>query len=413
MKDGKKMTAEINSWIFLLFICLVTCIMGIGFASINTLFDITGEILATAQDGVFITEVNYISNVNADLEKSKIISTYQTILESDIALSNTNANSKITYQVKVYNSTDSDYAFEEAAYMLGADTYDNENIVFSLEGLLDGAIIKSKETATFNITFYYKNNTLPANNELKSIINFKFKKVVQLVKAGTLNTTSVAGIFGSSIQKSSVERIYFVDHEVVPSGATKWDASLEGDYAITGWVVDDNQNGLYEMYLGANNGRISLPANCNSLFYWYTSLVSIDFANVDTSEVTDMSYMFAYSYFLTELNLSTFDTSKVTTMAYMFNSVSKIETFDLSSFETPSTTSMSYMFSGCSPKLVKLNKATFTHLPTGKVVIPNISSALIVVVKDTTERDWIDKNTYHGANTEILTVEEYKTKYPN
>ena len=71
-----------------------------------------------------------------------------------------------------------------------------------------------------------------------------------LVRAGTLNTNSVIGVFGSSISKSSVERVYFVDHEVVPAGATKWDASVEGNYAITGWAVDDNQNGIYEIYGG-------------------------------------------------------------------------------------------------------------------------------------------------------------------
>lgn len=413
MNNTKKTVLKTNSWIFLLFICLTTCFMGIGFAKIDMLFEIVGNVAAEPQDGIFITEVNYVSNVNADLNSSKILSTYQTILESNVALSSTDINSSVTYEVKIYNSTDTDYEFEESAYMLGAGTYDNENITFSLNGLLDGQIIKGKETISFNITFKYKNNTIPDNNELKSIINFKFGKIVPLVRAGTLNTNSLTGIFGSTISTSSVERIYFVDHEVVPSGATKWDASVEGDYAVTGWAVDDNQNGLYEIYVGANNGRISLPANCNSLFYWYTSLVSIDFANVDTSQVTDMSYMFAYSYNLSELNLSSFDTSNVTTMAYMFGSVSKMKTFDLSSFETPSTTSMSYMFSGCSPTLVKLNKATFLHLPTGKVVIPNIQTDLIVVVKDTAERDWILDNTYHGSKTEVLTVEEYEARYPN
>ena len=415
MKGSKKKTSKSNSWIFLLLICVSICFMGIGFAKIDILLEIAGNITAEPQDNIFITEVNYVSNVGADLNNSKILNTYQTILNSDIILSITDYNSKITYEIKIYNSTDSDYKFDEATYMLGDDTYNNENIDFSLEGLSKDDIIKSKESISFKITFHYKDNILSTNNQLKSLINFKFEKQVPLLSsAGTLNTDSSSGIFGGPISKTSVERIYFVNYEDVPTEASSvWDASIEGNYAITGWAVDDNQNGLVEVYLGADNGRVSLPANCNSLFYWYTSLISIDFDNIDTSQVTDMSYMFAYSYGLSELDLSNFDTSNVTTMTYMFNSVYKITTFDLSGFDTSKTTSMTYMFSGCTPKLVKFNNATFLHLQAGKVILPNISSALTIVVKDTAEKNWILVNTYYGANTEILTVEEYETKYPN
>ncbi len=412
MKDSKKKTQRSNSWIFLLLICLATCFMGIGFARIDTTLKIAGNVATSPQDNVFITEVNYISNVGADLNNSQILNTYQTILNTSIALSTTDPTSRITYEVKIYNSTDSDYKFNDAIYMLGTDTYDNENIAFSLEGLSNGDIISSKETKSFNITFYYKDNIIPDNNQLRSFINFKFEKNVQLASAGTLNSNLSNGIFGDSIYTSSVEKIYFVNHENVPAGASVWDASVEGNYAITGWAVDDDQNGLYEVYFGADDGRISLPANCNSLFYWYTALTRIDFANIDTSQVTDMSYMFAYSYSLSELNyLSNFDTSNVTTMSYMFNSVSKITSFDLSSFNTSNTTSMSYMFSGCNPQVVNLSNATFTHLQGGKVIIPNITTPLIVVVKDTVEKDWLLNNTYYGAQTQILTIEEYNTNY--
>ena len=49
--------------------------------------NISGELFAEVQDGVFITEVNYSSNVNANLENSKIINAYQTSLNSSIELS--------------------------------------------------------------------------------------------------------------------------------------------------------------------------------------------------------------------------------------------------------------------------------------------------------------------------------------
>lgn len=413
MKDIKKKKQRSISWLFLLLICLSTGFMGIGYAQINTALKITGTSTGVAQENIFITEVNYIGDVNADLINSKILSTYQTMLNSNVVLSSTNPNSTITYEVVVYNSTETDYQFSNTSYMLGNSTYSNENIAFSLEGLAKGDILKSKETISFRVTFYYKNNTLPASNELKSFINFEFQPFVPLVSAGTLNTDSSMGIFGGTISKGNVERIYFVDHENVPTGATMWDASVEGNYAITAWAVDDNQNGLKEVYIGANNGKISLPANVSALFYYCGALKSVDFNNVDASNVTNMYQMFYYCNALNEVNFSNFNTTNVTTMSYMFFYCSALNEIDLSSFETSNTTSMSYMFFGTQPEVIKLNKATFANLTSSNGMFPNVTTPLIIVVKDSVEKNWVLSKGNFGANTQILTVAEYETMYPN
>ena len=47
--------------------------MGIAFAQINKDLNINGTVAAESQDGIFITEVNYISDVNADVNASKIL----------------------------------------------------------------------------------------------------------------------------------------------------------------------------------------------------------------------------------------------------------------------------------------------------------------------------------------------------
>ena len=388
MKDSKEKVQKSNSWIFLLLICISTCFMGIAFANINIQLGISGDVLAEAQTELFITDVRHVSNVNADLNNSKILTSYQTLLSSEIYLSQTDNNSSITFEVVIYNATDKDYKFKETTYMLGADTYDNENITFTLDGISKGSVVKSKESITFRITFKYKDNLLAANNRLKSYINFVFEPNVILASAGTLNTNSTYGVFGSSIQKGYVERLYFVDHENVPANAkVVWDASVEGNYAITGWTTDDDGNGDFDLYLGADNGRISLPENCSNMFYAWNYLKVADFANVDTSNVTSMSYMFAMCLRLEELNVSTFDTSNVTTFGYMFYYDDKIKEIDLSSFDTSNATSMNFMFQQTNPQLIKFNNATFLHLSSISGVVPNISTELIVVVKDSNERD--------------------------
>ncbi|EMF0453287.1 BspA family leucine-rich repeat surface protein, partial [Enterococcus faecium] len=61
---------------------------------------------------------------------------------------------------------------------------------------------------------------------------------------------------------------------------------------------------------------------------------------------TDLSYCFAYKS-LTTMNLSNLDTSNVTNMSYMFYYCSSLTSLDVSHFDTSNVTNMSYMFSSC------------------------------------------------------------------
>jgi len=54
------------------------------------------------------------------------------------------------------------------------------------------------------------------------------------------------------------------------------------------------------------------------MFYRCGSLTELDVSGLDTSKVTDMSYMFYRCGSLTELDVSGLDTSKVTDMRNMF-----------------------------------------------------------------------------------------------
>ncbi|EGJ6232941.1 BspA family leucine-rich repeat surface protein [Listeria monocytogenes] len=88
--------------------------------------------------------------------------------------------------------------------------------------------------------------------------------------------------------------------------------------------------------------KVFASGSCDSLFE-YSLVTSLDLSNFDTSQATNMRYMFFESN-MTSLDLSNFDTSKVTDMSWMF-SESNMTSLDLSSFDTSSTTSMRGMFS--------------------------------------------------------------------
>ena len=101
-------------------------------------------------------------------------------------------------------------------------------------------------------------------------------------------------------------------------------------------------------------------ARPTSTVYWFscyklTELIGLHYLN--TSEVTDMSYMFCGCK-LSTLNLIYFDTSKVTNMEYMFSSCSKLINVNVSSFDTSKVTNMTRMFNWCT-ELTYLNLASF------------------------------------------------------
>ncbi|MBQ3991622.1 MAG: BspA family leucine-rich repeat surface protein, partial [Bacteroidaceae bacterium] len=68
---------------------------------------------------------------------------------------------------------------------------------------------------------------------------------------------------------------------------------------------------------------------------------------LNTSEVTDMRFMFVNCRELTSLDLSHFNTSKVTDMNSMFCYCSSLTNLDLSSFNTSKVTNMHGLFCDC------------------------------------------------------------------
>lgn len=420
------------------FISLIVLFMSIGYAAINSIsLEISGYASASPMQGLVITDARYSTDYQADLTASKINNIYQTNLSSTIVLTQ-NRFSYITYEISIYNSTDNDYSYVETTYMTGINTYDNENIVFTLTNLSAGEIIESGQTKTFKITFSYKNYVIPDNSTLNSILNFKFEELEkEEIVAGTLiNSGSEDKTFGYSLQKSYLEEIYTVNHKNIPENAIDtWDASVEGNNSIMAWTLDTDGDSLRELYLGTDSGKIMLPENSSYMFSSYNNVTTIDFSNVDTSQVTDMSYMFYglssiatidfsnfntsqvtnmnsmfyYSYGFTSLDLSSFDTSNVTNMGYMFYYMYKLTSLDLSSFDTSNVTNISYMFAySYKIETLKLNNASFGNVTSAIMAFYQLPSTVYIIAKDDTVRNWIQEKLGSGKGT-IVTVAELET----
>ena len=95
--------------------------------------------------------------------------------------------------------------------------------------------------------------------------------------------------------------------------------------------------------------RDETHTTCSNWFNLCTNLASIEgIENLNTSNVTNMSGMFALCSNLETLDLSHFNTEKVTAMKQMFYGCTKLHDLNISSFNTENVTSMNQMFSNCS-----------------------------------------------------------------
>ena len=91
----------------------------------------------------------------------------------------------------------------------------------------------------------------------------------------------------------------------------------------------------------------STVTDMSYLFYRCSSATEINVSGLDTSNVTDMSYMFYFCYDLATVDISGFDTSKVTNMCSMFWQCQSVTELDVSGFDTSSVTNMRMMFNHC------------------------------------------------------------------
>ncbi len=153
--------------------------------------------------------------------------------------------------------------------------------------------------------------------------------------SGTAVTASggTPGWNGNSTVKGSTKTVVFE-----PSFASVQPTSLAR------WFTDFS---ALEKVLGTDYLDTSEATNMCFMFYWCRNLSTLDVSGFDTKKVNDMSHMFQQCQNLTTLDVSGFDTGNVTDMGGMFWNCSGLTTLDVSKFDTGNVTNIGDMFSGC------------------------------------------------------------------
>ncbi len=161
--------------------------------------------------------------------------------------------------------------------------------------------------------------------------------------------------------QTSITKIVIEGDQTSKEGSTEeltWDISAAKDGSVRGLLVPNSDNpSTYTAYIQGLDGKVIANPDSSYLFggnYFYSSnhfskLTAIEGLELlDTSQVTDMSYMFAACNALISLDLSNWNKSQVTDMSGMFSYCRSLTSLKgLSSWDTSQVTDMSYMFEHC------------------------------------------------------------------
>ena len=181
----------------------------------------------------------------------------------------------------------------------------------------------------------------------------------------TRPSSSSSTFLNTEVLRNQIESITIEKNNIVPSDAKySKDISSKQDGSVMLWYTDKDNNSLYEISIGSENGSVEANTNGSGMFAYLDNVSSLDLSGLDTSNMTSMTHMFYNSSKLVNIDLSEFKTSKLLYFNNMFNGCSSLVNLDLSSFDTSKISNFSNLFKDCT-SLKKINLSSFdTHSAT-------------------------------------------------
>ena len=252
-------------------------------------------------------------------------------------------------------------ALQENTFVYELYNGNNERISsgnFSDKKQGDTIALAENEIVTSNVSIYTLYIYIDGNRDnpiTMSNNNFRFniygegtgaiykENVIQ--NETTVPSSSSSTFLNTEVLRNQIESITIEKNNIVPSDAKySKDISSKQDGSVMLWYTDKDNNSLYEVSIGSENGSLEANTNGSGMFSYLDNVDTLDLTGLDTSNMTSMSRMFYKSTSLKNIDVSGFDTSKVVNMIFMFNNCSSLISLDLSSFNTSNVTNMEAMF---------------------------------------------------------------------
>lgn len=142
-------------------------------------------------------------------------------------------------------------------------------------------------------------------------------------------------------------KLVFRYGEIPENSVQTWDVSDTGD-AAPEWTTKANIRNNIRTIVFHESFADALPKSC---YGWFLNCVFLDsfegLEYLNTSEVTNMSKMFAFCQSLKTIDLSSFDTNNVTNISEMFINCSSLRSVYWGDTKLSKVTSLSGLFYGC------------------------------------------------------------------
>ena len=165
----------------------------------------------------------------------------------------------------------------------------------------------------------------------------------------TQPSSSSSTFLNTEVLRNQIESITIEKNNIVPSDAKySKDISSKQDGSVMLWYTDKDNNSLYEVSIGSENGSLEANTNGSGMFAYLDNVDILDLTGLNTSNMTSMSKMFYNSTSLKNIDVSGFDTSKVVNMDYMFFGCNNLKNLNVFNFNTSKVRNMTGMFEDCS-----------------------------------------------------------------
>ena len=226
----------------------------------------------------------------------------------------------------------------------------------------DFSKLDTSNVTTMEYAFYYSNissidlsscdfsNLVNAN----SMFYKSYASEMNLTDFNSSNIQNMSYMFGSCSNLTSINLSNWDISNVTTASCMFNNCTNLTSVNLSGWVFPSNIY-LGSMFYGTAITSLDFgdvdTSNLTSMSYWFsgmTGLTTIDLSNVDASNVTIISGLFSGCTGLTSVNWSDINLDNITDMSNLFSRCTGLTSIDFGNIDTSSLTNINNMFNGCS-----------------------------------------------------------------
>jgi surface protein len=219
------------------------------------------------------------------------------------------------------------------------------NFHYKINSPIENIRIANKENKKISNSIFNAQKIIILNIVIKLFIfclyfTFSQSKIRKLEISNEISITILGDGTYQTILGSNVP----IPNEVIIDGQKM-------DFALTNYKLEESEHNIIFKW----NSPFK---TCNNMFFNIERVLTVDFSNFDSSQITDVNGIFFGCKYLKSINFKNFGTSLIKSMDDMFFGCNSLISIDLSGFDTSSVTTMRNMFRNCS-SLKSLDLSSF------------------------------------------------------